>query len=84
MPDPYASIAQVDKGMQERLADVLELRAAPPNAFGVIDHDVTLESGVTIQNAVRIVPNGEGSEFVSPTRGTTGSSLRTRRQSRTT
>ena len=30
MPDPYASIAQADKGMQTRLADVLELRAADP------------------------------------------------------
>ena len=30
MPAPYASIAQADKTMQERLADVLELRAADP------------------------------------------------------
>ena len=30
MPDPYASILQADKGLQARLADVLEVRAADP------------------------------------------------------
>jgi ubiquinone/menaquinone biosynthesis C-methylase UbiE len=30
MPDPYASIIQADEGMQARLADVLEVRAADP------------------------------------------------------
>jgi hypothetical protein len=34
------------------------------NSLGVMDHDVKLESGVTVHNAVRVVPNGEGSEFV--------------------
>jgi hypothetical protein len=34
------------------------------NSFGVMDHDVTLESGVTVHNPMRVVPNGEGSEFV--------------------
>lgn len=34
------------------------------NSFGVMDHDVKLESGVTIHNPMRVVPNGEGSEFV--------------------
>jgi ubiquinone/menaquinone biosynthesis C-methylase UbiE len=37
MPDPYASIAQSDKGMQERLADVLELRAADPQQRAMLD-----------------------------------------------
>jgi hypothetical protein len=37
---------------------------AERNALGVMDHDVTLESGVTVHNAMRVVPNGEGSEFV--------------------
>lgn len=40
------------------------VKFAPKNTFGVIDHDVTLESGVTVHNAVRVVPNGDGSEFV--------------------
>src|SRR5262245_745970 len=30
MPDPYASIAQADKVLQERIAEILELRAADP------------------------------------------------------
>jgi len=34
------------------------------NDFGVMDHDVTLESGVTIHNPMRVVAHGEGSEFV--------------------
>ena len=37
MPDPYASIAQADKGMQERLADVLELRAADPQQRAMLN-----------------------------------------------
>jgi hypothetical protein len=40
------------------------MKFAPPNSFGVMDHDVTLESGVTTHNPMRVVPNGEGSEFV--------------------
>ena len=42
----------------------VRVRFVQPNSFGVMDHDVTLESGVTIHNPMRIVPNGEGSEFV--------------------
>jgi len=29
-----------------------------------MDHDVKLESGVTIHNPMRVVPNGDGSEFI--------------------
>ena len=42
----------------------VRVRFAERNSFGVMDHDVKLESGVTVHNAVRVVPNGEGSEFV--------------------
>jgi len=34
---------------------------AQTNDFGVLDHDVTLESGVTVHNPFRVVPNGLGS-----------------------
>ena len=37
---------------------------ASNNALGVIDHDVTLPSGDTIHNPMRVVPNGTGSEVV--------------------
>lgn len=40
------------------------VRFADQNVFGVMDHDVELESGVTIHNPMRVMPNGEGSEFV--------------------
>ncbi|MGH9749242.1 MAG: SRPBCC family protein [Candidatus Polarisedimenticolia bacterium] len=42
----------------------VRVRFAPQNSFGVMDHDVTLESGVTVHNPMRVVPHGEGSEFV--------------------
>ncbi|MET0415119.1 MAG: SRPBCC family protein [Actinoplanes sp.] len=37
---------------------------APPNDFGVLDHEVTLPTGETFLNPVRVVPYGEGSEIV--------------------
>jgi hypothetical protein len=42
----------------------VRVRFVPPNSLGVLDHDVKLESGVTVHNPMRIIPNGEGSEFV--------------------
>jgi hypothetical protein len=59
--------SEVRKDGDEWVADApfgkVRVRFAPPNSFGVLDHDVTLESGVTIHNPMRVVPNGEGSEF---------------------
>lgn len=40
------------------------VRFAPRNGFGVIDHVVTLESGLQVHNALRIVPNGGGCEVM--------------------
>ena len=40
------------------------VRFAPRNGFGVIDHRVTLESGLQVDNALRIVPNGDGCEIM--------------------
>ena len=37
---------------------------APRNPFGVLDHDVTLDSGVTVHNPMRVLPRAEGCEFV--------------------
>jgi hypothetical protein len=42
----------------------VRVRFAERNALGVMDHDVTLESGVSVHNAMRVVPNGDGSEFI--------------------
>ncbi|MBB4569801.1 SRPBCC family protein [Rhizobium leucaenae] len=37
---------------------------APRNEFGVIDHTVTVESGLKVHNALRVVPNGDGCEVM--------------------
>jgi hypothetical protein len=42
----------------------VKVRFAKRNAFGVLDHDVVLESGDTIHNPIRVVPNGAGSEVM--------------------
>jgi hypothetical protein len=42
----------------------IRVRFAPPNDFGVIDHTVTLESGARFENALRVVPNGDGAEVM--------------------
>jgi Polyketide cyclase / dehydrase and lipid transport len=42
----------------------VKIRFAAKNAFGVMDHDVELESGAAVHNPMRVVPNGEGSEFI--------------------
>ena len=42
----------------------IRVRFAPPNDFGVIDHVVTLPSGLAVENALRVVPNGDGAEVM--------------------
>jgi Polyketide cyclase / dehydrase and lipid transport len=37
---------------------------APPNPFGILDHRVTLPSGVTVDNPMRVIPNGDGCDVV--------------------
>ena len=43
----------------------VRVKFAERNAFGVMDHDVTLESGVIVHNPMRVVPRGAGSELIS-------------------
>jgi hypothetical protein len=40
-----------------------KLRFAAINEFGVLDHDVEVSSG-TFHNAMRVIPNGKGSEVL--------------------
>lgn len=42
----------------------VKVRFAEKNKFGVLDHDVTLPSGETFYNPMRVFPNGGGSEVV--------------------
>ncbi|WP_326698151.1 SRPBCC family protein [Streptomyces sp. NBC_01754] len=37
---------------------------APRNEFGVLDHDVTLPSGETVRNPVRVIADSTGCEVV--------------------
>lgn len=37
---------------------------APRNDFGVLDHDVTLPSGETVHNPVRVLPDGDSASEV--------------------
>ena len=39
----------------------VKVAMAPPNPFGVLDHDVTLPDGTTVLNALRVSPAGDGS-----------------------
>lgn len=36
----------------------------PRNEFGVLDHDVTLPSGQTVHNPMRVIADGDGCEVV--------------------
>ena len=42
----------------------VRVRFAPQNDFGVIDHTVTLPNGLSVENALRVVPNGDGAEVM--------------------
>lgn len=42
----------------------VRVRFAPPNDFGVIDHRVMLPDGLVVDNALRVVPNGDGAEVM--------------------
>ena len=40
------------------------IRFTPLNDFGVVDHLVTLETGLQVHNALRVVPNGSAAEVM--------------------
>jgi hypothetical protein len=42
----------------------IRIRFAAPNDFGVIDHEVFMQDGLAVYNALRIVPNGDGAEVM--------------------
>ena len=42
----------------------LRLRFAGPNAYGVLDHAVTLPDGSVVEVPMRVVPNGDGAEVL--------------------
>lgn len=42
----------------------MDVRFVEQNSFGILDHEVTLASGITVFNSMRVMPNGTGSELV--------------------
>jgi len=45
-------------------AGPMNVRFVEQNALGVLDHEVTLQSGVSVTNAMRVLANGSGSELL--------------------
>jgi carbon monoxide dehydrogenase subunit G len=48
----------------ETEAGQMKVRFVEQNSLGVLDHEVTLASGLTVLNSMRVLPNGSGSELV--------------------
>ena len=42
----------------------VSIRFGPPNAYGILDHDVTLPAGETVHNPMRVVAHPEGCEVI--------------------
>jgi len=42
----------------------IKIKFVPPNDFGILDHEVMLESGRKFYNPMRVITNGNGSEVV--------------------
>jgi hypothetical protein len=42
----------------------VKIKFVEPNQFGVVDHEVTTESGAVFHNPMRVVPNKDGSEVI--------------------
>lgn len=55
----HGDVLLVDSPMGE-----VSVTFVPENAYGVIDHDVTLPSGTTVTNPVRVMKHPEGAEIV--------------------
>jgi len=41
----------------------IKIKWPPLNDFGILDHEVTLATGETVNNHMRVFPNNKGSEF---------------------
>ena len=60
-----ASLDQVDgRWVTDSPMGRVTIDFAPQNAYGVLDHDVTLPSGETVYNPLRVVPDGDRCEVV--------------------
>lgn len=53
-----------DDWLAHGVLGTVKVSFVPHNEFGVIDHTVTIESGLRVYNALRIVPNDTGCEII--------------------
>lgn len=53
-----------DRWFAESPMGVVEISMTERNSLGVLDHRVTLPSGQAVFNGLRVMPNGDGCEFV--------------------
>lgn len=53
-----------DDWIAEAPMGTVKVKFAEKNKFGILDHDVTLSSGVKFYNPMRVLPNNDGSELV--------------------
>lgn len=59
------SIKRVDdEWIAEAPMGIVKVKFAGRNKFGVLDHEVTLASGIKFYNPMRIFPNKDGSEVI--------------------
>ena len=59
------SIKRVDdEWIAEAPMGIVKVKFAERNKFGVLDHEVTLASGIKFYNPMRIFPNKDGSEVI--------------------
>ncbi len=60
-----STIRRVDgEWVAEGTLGKVRVHFAPQNDLGVADHDVVLETGVTVHNPIRVLPNGTGSTVI--------------------
>jgi hypothetical protein len=60
-----SSIKKVDgEWIAEAPMGTVKVKFADKNKFGVLDHEVTLASGIKFYNPMRVVPNRDGSEVI--------------------
>jgi hypothetical protein len=52
-----------DDWIAESPMGTVKVKFTETNKFGILDHDVTLPSGVKVYNPMRVSPNNDGSEF---------------------
>jgi hypothetical protein len=53
-----------DEWIAEAPMGTVKVKFAEKNKFGVLDHEVTLGSGIKFYNPMRIFPNSDGSEVI--------------------